>query len=294
MESKSSIYQIITDRLVKEMEAGVIPWRRAWSGGGHFAKSYVTGKYYSFLNQLLIGRPGEFLTFHDIQKLGGTLKKGCHGYMCTFCKQYIKESDGATQDENENENNNDDNKKKIFVLRYYTIFSVDDVDGVERKEPIKEMKDKDPLEAGQKIIDTYLNSSDHPKFESIVSDEAYYMPAFDSVTVPLLKQFDNAEEYYSTAFHELIHSTMKETRCNRREKNKIAAFGSKDYGKEELIAEMGAAMLCNIAGIETSKSFKNSAAYLQGWIKAIKGDPKLIVFAAGAAEKAAKYIQGIK
>jgi len=114
----------------------------------------------------------------------------------------------------------------------------------------------------------------------------------DKVVVPMLEQYKTASEYYSTTFHEFIHSTMKESRCNRQPECGFAFFGSHAYSREELVAEMGAAMLCSNFGIDDSKTFNNSVAYLQSWIKALANDPKMIVWAAGRAEKAARYILG--
>ena len=101
-----------------------------------------------------------------------------------------------------------------------------------------------------------------------------------------------AEEYYSTAFHEFTHSTMHESRCNRKSENAITRFGDKDYSREELVAEIGSAMLCNRIGIENERAFNNSAAYIQSWLKALKNDNKMIVWAAKKAEEAARYILG--
>ena len=114
----------------------------------------------------------------------------------------------------------------------------------------------------------------------------------DMIQLPLVEQFININEYYSTATHESVHSTMKKTRCNRAEerKDKIVAFGSEEYSKEELTAEFGSAMLMNILGIETSKTFRNSTAYIQGWLKALKNEPRWIVSASSRAEKAVEYI----
>lgn len=112
------------------------------------------------------------------------------------------------------------------------------------------------------------------------------------IHLPLFEQFKEANEYYSTAFHESIHSTMKENRCNRAEerKNKLVAFGSDEYSKEELVVELGSASLMNIIGIETKKSFRNSSAYIQNWLSVLRNDIKFIVSASSRAEKAAKYI----
>ena len=114
----------------------------------------------------------------------------------------------------------------------------------------------------------------------------------DMIQLPLFEQFKDSNEYYSTAFHESVHSTMKESRCNRAEerKNKLVAFGSEEYSKEELVAELGSASLMNIIGIETKKSFKNSTAYFQSWIRVLKNDVKFIVSASSKAEKAVNYI----
>lgn len=121
---------------------------------------------------------------------------------------------------------------------------------------------------------------------------AYYSPSRDLVHLPLFEQFKNANEYYSTAFHESVHSTMKESRCNRAEERegKLVAFGSNEYSKEELVAEIGSANLMNIIGIESQKSFRNNAAYIQNWLSVLKNDVKFIVSASSKAEKAVKYI----
>ena len=112
------------------------------------------------------------------------------------------------------------------------------------------------------------------------------------IHLPLFEQFKNSNEYYSTAFHESVHSTMKESRCNRTEerKDKLVAFGSDEYSKEELVAELGSASIMNIIGIETSRSFRNSSAYIQNWLSVLKNDVKFIVSASSKAEKAVKYI----
>ena len=130
--------------------------------------------------------------------------------------------------------------------------------------------------------------------EHTASNKAYYSPTLDLIHLPLLEQFKNANEYYSTAFHESVHSTMKKSRCNRAEdrKGRLVAFGSNEYSKEELVAEIGSVSLMNILGIETNKSFRNSTAYIQNWLSVLRNDVKFIVSASGKAEKAVKYILG--
>ena len=118
---------------------------------------------------------------------------------------------------------------------------------------------------------------------------AYYRPAIDLVNVPAIRYFESGEEYYSTLFHELAHSTGHAKRLNREGVNEVAAFGTAIYSKEELIAEMSAAYLCASCGIE-QKTLNNSAAYIGGWLRKLKDDKRLVVFAAAAAQKAADFI----
>ena len=296
-------YEIITNEIIKKLEQGKIPWVKPWKVEGwktpgmhpYFpAYSYSNGKRYSFLNQILLDfTPGEYATFEQIKKAGGKVKKGEHaqivsGWIVETVE--IKDKDG-------NVILNKDGKpetRKTFALRYYRVFNIlTQVDGIEPKH--EWTKDElpgnglTPEQTAGNIIQKYITSKDAPKFE-IRENEAYYSPRFDLVVVPALKQFENTAAYYSTAFHELTHSTLKESRCNRKAENKKAAFGSEEYSKEELVAELGACFLNSTAGLTTENSFRNSAAYIQGWLRALKNDPKMVVNASSQAEKATEYI----
>ena len=123
------------------------------------------------------------------------------------------------------------------------------------------------------------------------SNEAYYSPSRDLIHLPELSQYQYPSEFYSTAFHEAAHSTGHEGRLNRVGLKK-AAFGSESYGKEELIGEISSAVLLSTLHIESDHSVTNSTAYIRGWLKALQDDKRMIVFAAGQAEKAVKYILG--
>ncbi|MBR3379284.1 MAG: hypothetical protein IKG72_04010 [Bacillus sp. (in: Bacteria)] len=123
-------------------------------------------------------------------------------------------------------------------------------------------------------------------------DKACYSPTTDTVTMPMPEQFKNNEEYYSTLFHELTHSTGHQKRLNRITKN--AAFGDESYSAEELVAEIGSASILATLGIENDKTIRNSTAYIQNWLKALRNDKHLIITASARAEKAIKLILGIK
>ena len=121
------------------------------------------------------------------------------------------------------------------------------------------------------------------------SDRAYYSPAEDKIVVPELAQFTELSEYYSCAFHEIVHSTGASNRLDRLP----CGYSHESYSREELVAEMGSAFLCHRLGIDSPASLGNSAAYIKGWSNALKRDRKLVVWAAGKAEKAADYVLGI-
>jgi antirestriction protein ArdC len=284
----ANVYQIITDRIIEEMNKGVIPWQRPWHGAIDGAVSYETGRPYSFLNQFLLGRPGEWLTFNQIKKLGGKIKKGAKSGMVTFVKTYVKKGKGEVID-------GEGAKDEMgFVLRYYNVFHIDDCEGIPTKiKKEREQSDMKPIELADKVANEYVDREDTLKLEVKLSNSAYYSPATDTVVVPQLDQYEVAEEFYSTLFHELVHSTGVSKRCDRG-LNKVSSKHSDEYSREELVAEMGSAMILNQLGIDNEKAFKNSVAYVQSWLRELKNDNRMIVWAASRAEKAVKYIRGIK
>ena len=128
------------------------------------------------------------------------------------------------------------------------------------------------------------------QMENREGNEAFYQPSTDRIVLPLMKQFKETAEYYSTTFHEMVHSTGHEKRLNRLDAP--AHFGSEDYSKEELIAEIGSSVLVHHCGLETPSSFRNNTGYIQNWLSVLKNDKRFIVSAAGKAEKAVNLILG--
>lgn len=276
----AKVYEIVTDRIIEELEKGVIPWRKPWTGGRGGAYNRISRKPYSLINQMLLQHSGEYATFKQWQALGGKVRKGEKSEIVVFWKMIETETvkaDGTTE------------KKTVPMLRYYSVFHVSQIEGVEPLE--KPFEDVEPIEAADKIIVDYV-SREGLTFVETVTDEAYYSPSRDMVQVPCKEQYGAIAEYYSTTFHELTHSTGHAKRLNRLTTGIKAAFGGEEYSKEELTAEIGAASLLNHLGIETPDSFKNSAAYIQSWLKALRGDARMIVAAASRAEKAVAYILG--
>lgn len=272
-----NVYEMVTDRIIKQLEKGVIPWEKPWTGTRDGAFNRVSKKSYSLLNQMLLKHQGEYATFKQWSDLGGKIRKHEKAETVVFWKiQPVKEEKDGIEE-----------IKQIPILKYYHVFHISQIEDVE---PLPtDVTVLEPIAEADKILMDYI-SREKITLEHTASNEAYYSPALDLIHFPLLEQFKNIEEYYSTAFHEATHSTMSINRCNRKPENKRVAFGSSDYSKEELVAEIGSANILNMLGIETSHSFRNSTAYIQNWLTVLKNDTRFIVSASSKAEKAVKYI----
>ena len=270
------IYKEVTDRIIAQMETGIIPWQKPWVASGACI-SHVTGKPYSLLNQMMLGRSGEYITCKQCQQEGGKVKKGEKASMVVFWK-WLEQEDEETGE-----------VKEVPFLRYYNVFHIDQCEGLTPKHAPSMPAAAHADEKAEAIIDAYVQHSGVRLIHQ-AGNRAFYTPSADSVTLPLRKQFSQTAEYYSTAFHELTHSTGHASRLNRLEK--VSFFGTETYSKEELVAEIGAAALVNHAGLETASSFRNSIAYIQNWLSVLKNDKRFIVSVAGKAEKAVNLILG--
>ena len=280
------ICAMVADRVLEELKKGVVPWKKPWFGSDRFV-SHINGKHYSLLNCMMLGEPGEYATFNQVNKEGGKVKKGAKSKVVVYWSPVVKEEIG------------DDGEKKLkkyFILKYYRVFHLRDCEGIKAKYigDDGERFEHETVKDAEDVVNGYCAANPSLKIERTEeSGRAYYRPSADEIVVPRIEQFEKVEEFYSTLFHEMTHSTGHWTRLGRfNESGAVAAFGGEDYGKEELIAELGAAALCGKCGIESSDSFENSAAYLKGWMEAIKGNPELIVAAAGKADKAVAFILG--
>lgn len=292
----------LAEIFIAALEKGVAPWRKEWASGiCQDAPCNIDGKRYRGINRLYLSwmlsehafRTPFFLTFSRVKSLGGSVKKGEHGFPVVFWKSWDKKV------EEEDENGEAVIKvKKVGVWRYYYVFHLSQCDipadalparvrsYVPAPMPAPLVVPAEVEAAGEAIWNAYPNP---PKRLPEKGGEACYIPQLDSIQLPPRANFRTAEAYYSTLFHEMTHSTGHESRLNRL--SRVAAFGSEKYGREELVAEMGAAMLCQRAGFLAATQ-DNSAAYLASWIKTIREQPSIILSAASAAQKAVEWICG--
>jgi antirestriction protein ArdC len=291
--TKTSVYQIVTDRIIASLKAGVIPWEKPWQTprftGGPFPRNFRTGKPYRGINIMLLwscSYSSQFwLTFNQAKELNGTVRKGEKGTQIVFYKQL---RDCAKTDDEQTE---EEYRRAPFVLAYHTVFNVEQCDGLtlpQIEEPSR-LNDVEVDETCEAIVNGWSN---RPSLQLTSETEyrAYYRPSTDSVHMPARARFVDAPPYYSTLFHELVHSTGHETRLKR---TFCAHFGDELYSNEELVAEMGAAFLCAIAGIANENTERNTTAYIQNWISRLQEDNRLIVHAAANAQRAVDAILGV-
>ena len=275
--SKFNIYEVITQRFIEQLENGVIPWRKPWTGTRNGAYSRYSKRPYSLLNQMLLGKSGEWLTYRQITQLGGFVNEGERSSMVVYWNMLtVPDEEDA------------DRTKSIPILRYYKVFHIDQTTGIKLLDLEEIDVILEPNRDAETVIQNYIAKTG-VAFNVKVSDEAFYDPKQDSITIPCMEQYSSVSDYYSTAFHEITHSTGHKDRLDRlvdgaflRDRNK--------YAKEELIAEIGSASLCNLCGVETPEVFENSAAYIQNWINALNGNKHLIVSASSKAQKAVDFI----
>lgn len=274
---KKTVYEIITEKIIEQLENGVVPWKQPWTSSA--PRNLVSKKAYRGINPFMLALLGYtspyWLSYKQCAALGGKVKKGEKATPVVFWMTKV----GTEKDKKTGK----DKAKKIFILRYYNVFNVEQCEGIEV--PKDEILAFEPIEKCESIVAGFTN---RPQIET--SSEAYYSPSRDVVGVPAKSSFRSAPMYYSVLFHELVHSTGAESRLDRKIMG-VSRFGSEDYSKEELVAEMGAAFLSAEGGI-VNETIGDSAAYLKHWIVVLRNDSKLIVTAAAQAQKAADHILG--
>jgi antirestriction protein ArdC len=285
----NSVYNKITELVIAKLEQGVIPWRKPWIDAGT-PRNLISKRNYRGINLLLLScmdyEKPYFLSFNQLKKLDGSVRKGEKGNLVVFCKwTEVKDESGAPVIEGES-----GEAKRIPILRHYYVFNVAQCEGIAPKYiPELPKREFQPIRQAEQIV------SGMPQRPQITykGDRAYYSPGADIVNLPVPGSFSSDEEIYSTLFHELVHSTGHQSRLDRGGVSNHVSFGSEQYSREELIAEMGAAFLCAEAGIE-NKIIDNSASYIANWLAKLRNDKRMVAIAAGAAQKACDFILGKK
>ncbi len=282
--STFDLYQTVTDQVLAMLDAGVAPWRspilgRTDAGG---PRNLASDKTYRGINTFLLAfaayargyDSAYWATFNQARTADGSVKKGEKSTLVVFWKKYdtIDKKTGK--------------EISVPVLRYYNLFNLAQCEGITPPDaPVYIPTEFNPIAAAEAVVKDFAGCP--AIFHG--GSSAFYRPSDDTVRMPEPTRFATGEEHYSTLFHELSHATGHRSRLDRGFETCPRPFGSADYGKEELLAEMSASFLCAHVGILPQVA-ENQAAYLAGWMKLLKGDKRLVVTAAGAAQKAADWI----
>jgi antirestriction protein ArdC len=284
---RKSIYAQVTERVIAELEQGRLPWVQPWDNakcGCTMPRNAVTGRRYSGINVLILWaqvveqgyRSQQWLTYRQAQAAGGSVRRGEKGIAVCYADRFTpKEEEARARDE-------DREARQVAFLKRFTVFNVEQCEGLEAcftadPEPVSE-EELTPI-AHELIGATGATFR-------IGGSEAYYSPASDHVQVPPPHAFDDPINWYRTAFHELGHWTGHRSRLNRDQRG---SFGSPDYAREELVAEMASAFTCASLGIAPTV---RHADYVGAWLAVLREDERAIFRAAGAASKAADWLLG--
>ena len=280
MASAKDHYQSITDKICAQLELGNVPWKKTWHGDADCPTSISSGRPYKGVNRIVLMCNFQYsspyyLTYDEAQRRGGYVKRGEKGHKIYFWKSIIVE-DEKTGDE-----------KSIPFIKIDFIYNLEQTEGVKFTPPKANQITFTPIEQAQDIIGEW---SDCPPINH-QGDRASYSPSSDRITVPKPENFDSSDFYYQVLFHEMSHSTGHSKRLNRFSNDKcLGHYGSDDYSREELVAELGAAFLCSECKMDNSAVDENSVAYIQSWLKAFKDDPSMMMWAASRAQKSTDYI----
>jgi len=272
MENK--IYQQVTDRIIAELESGAAPWIKPWKAGSAEDQNIISKKPYQGINRLILGMSGfampYWASFKQWQDLGGSVKKGEKGTHIVFyspiSKDTVNPETGAAE------------QSIYHCLKSYVVFNAAQVEGIEFEQTKPVLPDFNPVPA---LEDRILKTGANIKHNG---SQAFYRPSEDSITMPAKNTFIDESSYYATVLHELTHWSGAKHRLDR---TKGKRFADTAYAFEELVAELGAAFLCQDYGIQGDL---RHADYIGSWLKCLKDDNKAIFNAAALAQKAADYI----
>jgi len=284
-ETRGSLYQEVTDRIVRELEQGVVPWVRPWDASGcslGLPRSAATSRYYSGINVLIlwdaVTRRGfatqEWLTFRQALSLGGHVRKGERGTTICYADRFVPKAERQRAVEQGEE------PSAVPFLKRFTVFNVEQCEGLpaDIEAPVKPAPDAENFPAAQALI---------AATGAVIREgggEAYYHRGEDFIRLPPRASFLSAADYFCTALHELGHWTAHPSRLNRDLQHR---FGTSAYACEELIAELSSAFLCAHLGITPQV---RHADYLAHWLDLLKHDPRAIFHAASQASKASDFL----
>lgn len=295
--ARTDVYQSVTDQVVALLAEGTVPWHQPWkaaAGTGGFPRSAASGKRYRGINVLLLGMAAQargfsspyWATFNQAKKAGGNVIKGQKSTKIVLWKPFER-VDKETGE-----------KRRGMFATEFSVFNLDQIEnaewparlGVATDGAEEERAEFEVLAECEQTMKDYYAREDAPTL-AYGGNDAYYQPGDDHVQMPPRDSFESPEQFYGTWFHETVHSTGHADRLARPDLLTSHRFGDRSYSAEELTAELGAAFLAGITGIDAA-TVGQSAAYLAGWMRKLRDDPKALMTAAGRAQRAVDLILG--
>lgn len=305
-KQRVDVYQLVTDRVIEGLKEKGLKWFKSWTDkyGNHLAPiNRATGKEYRGINIFLLNsmavwkgyEANEWVSFKQAQDLGGSVKKGekstetvywIISYKYNPTGKYYRNKKELEQD---GLKESDKGVQKFFTPKIWRVFNIEQCEGIS---PMRVAKKFEPKTENQ-IIDEAQAIFDNMSQKPVLrhgGNGAYYMPNAHVINMPEIETFVSSDDYYHVLFHEMIHSTGHEDILNRKTLVESHGFGSENYSKEELVAEIGAEFLSSIVGLNPKSDEKNSQAYINGWVKELTDHPKMVLQASQQSTKAVEFI----
>lgn len=295
--ARADLYQRVTDNIVRDLEQDVRPWTKPWITSWATSGASTTmrplrhdGTSYKGVNVLILWSEAcdrgyaspTWMTYHQAQALGAQVRKGEQGTPIVFAKPIERRDDNVSSDQ--------EGTRTIPLLRAYTVFNTEQIDGLPERYIPATPPDLDISSGRIDRADAFVTATEAAIVHK--GERACYIPSVDRIEMPRYSLFRDtetstaAEGYYATLLHELVHWTSPKQRCDRELGKR---FGDEAYAREELIAEIGAALLCADLGIALEPR-PDHAAYIHAWLKVIRSDKRAIFSAAALAQKAADWL----
>ena len=292
----SNVFQIVTKQILDRLMKGEIPWRDIFlprKDEKPRYRNHFSGTGYSLLNAMLLGEPGAYATWNQIKEHGGNVKAGAKSKIVTYWCRFVPKDKKAEYDKLIEEGK-DASHLEMQTLKYYHVFNLKDVEGLtvedEQQIAVTTQKACNPTDIADMVITEY-RTNQNIAIETTGVQEAGYNPATDSLCVPDKERFLYEEDWYATVMGGLVHSTAKQTRCDRKSEFEKMTEGEVSV-KEDLTAEIGSSMILNSCGLIREETHEQITAQIQRYIEAMNRDYRLIIYASSGAEKAARYILG--
>ena len=289
---KMGFREELTEKIVADLEKGVIPWEKPWEAGDpNVSRPYnaVTGREYNGGNAFALFYSGQtdprWATFKQVQDAGWKVKSGSHGTRIEFWptenERQVKDESGKPVIDSEGNPVKEKHEYSRPVSKTYYVFNGSQIEGIPPlPEKDKEKQKWESVEKADRIIKNSQVMIHHDQ-----ADRAFYRPSTDSIHLPDKANFPDKEKYYGTVLHEIGHWTGHESRLNR---DLQTSFGTEKYAREELRAELASAFLSMETGIKPNVG--QHAAYIQSWIKTLKEDKHEIFRASRDADKITEYV----